>query len=215
MGLQKEVRMRKFGAIIGTVVIIGTAASAVNMSGKIGFGVGPYSGGSIWEPSVFSMRISPFGPIVIEPRVVYSSDVTDNKIDSTKVTTSNVGLAIRGLFPFLKKEKSNLYGTFGFGFDTPKTVYESYATDSTTTVIGYSTTTSGTTYDIFFGVAFEHFINSNFSVCISSESSYGGSSSKTEWKSDASPDPTITSNSSGTDLFFGNTKFGLMFFWYL
>jgi len=199
--------MRKFVAIIGAVAVIGATASAVDMGGRIGFGVGPYPGGSIWEPAYFSMRIGIMEPLVIEPSIVYYSDVTDDKIDSIKTTISNMGVGVRGLFPFLKGETANLYGTFGFGFDMPKTIGDYYSTG------GANMTTSGIAYSVFFGLALERFINENFSVCISSESSYSGSSSKTEVKSGTTT--TTTDETTATELLFGNTRFRLMFFWYL
>ncbi len=198
--------MRKFVAIIGAVAVIGATASAVDMGGRIGFGVGPSSGSSILIPSVFGMRMG-VGPVVIEPSVVYSSDVTDDKIDSIKTSYSNMGVGVRGLFPFLKGETANLYGTFGFSFDMPKTICDYYSTGGT------KMTTSGTVYSVFFGLALERFINPNFSVCVSSEGSYSGSSSKEEWESAGTTQ--IRRESSTTDLFFGNTSFSLMFFWYL
>ena len=198
--------MRKFGAIIGAVVIIGTTAFAVDMNKKIGFGVGPYPGGSIWEPVYFSMRMG-IGPVVLEPRVVYLSDASDDKTDSTKTSDSDMGLGVRGLFPFIKKESANFYGTFGFGFDMLKTAAEDYSANDT------KLTTSGTVYEVFFGLALERFIKDKFSVCISSESSFSGGSSKADWK--VGTTTTTISETSDTDLFFGNTKFGLMFFWYL
>lgn len=198
--------MRKFVAIIGAVAVIGATASAVDMGGRIGFGVGPSSGSSILIPSVFGMRMG-VGPVVIEPSIVYYSDVTDDKIDSIKTTISNMGVGVRGLFPFLKGETANLYGTFGFGFDMPKTIGDYYSTG------GANMTTSGIAYSVFFGLALERFINENFSVCISSESSYSGSSSKTEVKSGTTT--TTTDETTATELLFGNTRFRLMFFWYL
>ncbi len=198
--------MKKFVAIIAAVIVIGGTASAVDMNKKIGFGVGPYPGGSIWEPAYFSMRVG-VGPVVIEPSVLYSLYTSDNEIDSLKITNSDIGFSIRGLFPFIKKEKSNLYGTFGFGFDMLKDIYDYYTTSSS------KITNSTTTYGIPLGLALEHFVTPNFSVCISSENFFGGSSE--ENKMESGGQTTTTKEPSITNILLGNLYFSLMFFWYL
>ncbi|MDD5529053.1 MAG: hypothetical protein PHX21_03385 [bacterium] len=221
--------MRKFAAIIAISAVIAGTASAVNMGGKIGFGVGSASSSyydptigkigtfvqpacKILEPSNISMKIGITNSIVLEPTVFYHTTMLDQKTDpatdSTKYTGANMGIGCRALFAVIKKEKSNFYGTFQFAFGTP-----SYITEDYSNATKYTLKKSGMTYNVLLGLALEHFITSNFSVCIISEAGYGGGT----YKEERTANNTTTTNEEGstTDMLLGNTNFGIFLFWYL
>lgn len=209
-GYKQEEKMRKLLAIVATALIIGSTAYAVDMGGKIGFGVGPVPGSSILEPSFFSMRVGIINPLVVEPWFLYYSDVSDDKYDTLKTTNTDIGVGVRALFAFLSKDKSNLYATFGFGVEIPKTVVEDYSVGTPAEL-----TTSEMGYSVYLGLSLEHFVTPNFSVAISSEGGFSGFSSTTE-----NTAGTTVAEDAYTTIFIGNgygfmSNFGLMFNWYL
>lgn len=213
--------MRKLFAIVALAAVIGSSAYAVDMGGKIGFGVGPVPQlTSILQPCYFSMRVGVINPLVVEPWFLYYSNAKDVVIDpvpssdTTKTTVSNLGLGVRTLFAILAKEKSNLYATFGFGFNMPKVIVDDYSDGPSK----HTTTTSEMYYIVFLGLELEHFLTNNFSIAISTEGGFSGGSSKEETK--AGTTTTTGEDNSSMEILLGNgngilSNFGLMFNLYL
>jgi hypothetical protein len=203
--------MRKFAAIIAVSAIIAGTASAVDMNGKIGFGVGSAGGNSILIPSNINMDIGITKSIIIEPTLIFGTYISDLKLDSlsptsdsVKRTTTDIQLGCRALFTLLNKEKSNFYVTGGFLIGMPKYVYEDYSANPD------KDTQSEMDYAIFLGLALEHFVTSNFSVRIISEGGYSGSTYTEENK-----DSKKQYDKGISDIVIGNTNFGIFFNWYL
>jgi len=209
--------MRKFATILALSAVIAGTASAVDMGGKIGFGVGPapitvdFKPGSILEPALFGMRVGISNFIIVEPKILFTQIGLEDKTDTTntmKYSASIMGICERTLFTLKSKEKSNLYGTVGLGFGNVTGNIEPEDTLVTKQKL------SGMLYGVSLGLALEHFITPNFSVFISSEGGYAGGSVKGENQDGSSPADKIL-EVNGHGLLIGNTQFSLMFFWYL
>jgi len=197
--------MKKIVVAVALVVLV-SGLYAVDMGGKIGFGLGIYQGGSILTPQVLSTKVGIFGPLAIEPKLLFATSSFDLKSDSTKINLLETTFGLDALITLKSRATTNIYGIGGARFGIVKLEMEDYHS------YDGKITSSGNIFGLNMGVGLEHFITESFSVDIRTLSGFDMTSAKIETKTGTVTETVMELSGYGVEL--GNTLFMASLFWY-
>lgn len=189
---------------------------AVDMSGKIGFGIGTSRFGDLLKPSLFAMRVGISPKILLEPWLDISQAALKIKVPMTEwseeteqeFSLQNKGLGAQIQFALRSNEKSNLYGiggaTFGMAELKNVTKYGEYK---------YTVSLPGTYFVIPLGLGGEYFIiDDHFSVNINAKFGFAKISGKLKTAAEAVEAVLAEYNVPAFSI--GNSLFDIYFVWY-
>lgn len=193
------------------MVSVMVVSALIIASPGIGFGVGEKLGEYLLAPSFFTVRIPIGESFVIAPDIDLGYYHQEEDADSAMEYEYTYGVGCNLYRALWKRERTELQGIIGAGFEISKGADEYYVS-SADTLYHLKWTTSSHIYSIAYGLGMEQFLTDNLSFWIGSLSYFTMRGRKGEHKVDG--ETTYLYDRSSYSLGFENTQGHIYLIWY-